>query len=293
MIFAKKSYLKIIAEKPDIFGRIPVNVLPEEKIEELKGIPRLAVGEISCIQGLDAIVPVLAKKKPDAFLPTFSYTGTEYGDIKVIDELLKQLKKTIEKDLRIYFVDPVFLGAPDFWRALNGRFAYEVFKRFKVYSACYGCRLYSVALRIPLCKKIDAKIFIYPGADAHDGCCRLYIAHSAIKYYKNLMSSFGIELWDHGMGSGPEKSTRHELFGCGQGLNYKCVFSEHFLGYDGSFDEPPGLDDYFESYAVPAAAKIISKALAGVDVDYVQEAAFTLFPAGKRKKGKSSLKKQR
>ena len=104
MIFTKKSYLKIIAEKPDIFGRIPWNILSEEKIEELKGIPRLAVGEISCVQGFDSIISILSKKKPDAFLPTFSYTGTEYGDLTAIDEILKKVKKTIEKDLRIYFV---------------------------------------------------------------------------------------------------------------------------------------------------------------------------------------------
>ena len=104
------------------------------------------------------------------------------------------------------------------------------------------------------------------------------------------MSSFGIELWDQGMGSEPENNTRHVLFGCEHGMSFKCVFSEHFLGYDGSFDEPSELAAYFESYAVPATAKIISKALAAVDVDYVRETAYTLFPAGKIKKGRSAKK---
>jgi len=289
-VFAKKSYLKIIAEKPDIFGRIPENVLPEEKIEELRKIPRLAIGEFSCIQGLNPIISILSQKRPDAFMPTFSYTGTDYGEWKNINKILYKIKKTIEKDLRIYYIDPLILGAPDFWRGLNGRFAYEIYQRFGVHCLCYGCRLYSFALRIPLCKKINAKIFIYGDTEHRGGGNKIYNSPTAMKYYKNLMSSFGIDIWYNFMNGGRKSEMPGLLAGCENGMNINCVFSEHFCKRDGSFDEPSKIDNFFETYAIPTAAKIVSRVLAGVDVDYAQEAANTLFPDVKKKTGRFKRK---
>ena len=40
-------YKKIIAEKPDGFKKFPYNILPLNKIDELKKIPRLVIGEVA------------------------------------------------------------------------------------------------------------------------------------------------------------------------------------------------------------------------------------------------------
>ncbi len=76
----KKAYLKILAHKPDIFARFPAEVLDEQTADRLRQIPRLAVAEIAGPADMPALRELLKHHRPDGLLPTFSYTGTEYGD---------------------------------------------------------------------------------------------------------------------------------------------------------------------------------------------------------------------
>ena len=192
-MFLKKKELQILAEKPDIFGDIPENILSEEKINELKRIPRIAVGEVTGPESLKAIFHVLRKIEADAFLPSLAYTGTEYGSWRALDDYLLQFKKNVEKNLRVFVIDPVILGSPNFWWALNGRFGKDLRERFKFFIPCLGCQLYLHALRVPLCKKINARLLIYgdTGYDKTHGT--IFQKKTAMYYYKTLLSSFGID----------------------------------------------------------------------------------------------------
>ena len=80
-MFAKKKFLKLLAEKNEIFGSIPENLIAPDKIEEIRRIPVVALGDIRNGKQLLAVLKVLKVKKPDAFLPVLTYTGTEYGDV--------------------------------------------------------------------------------------------------------------------------------------------------------------------------------------------------------------------
>ena len=291
-MFSKKLYLKIIAEKPDIFGNIPDSILPEEKIEELRQMPRLAIGEISGVKGLAGLLYSLSKKRPDAFLPTVSYTGTEYGDWKYIEDILKYINKIIEKNLRIYVAEPLILGSPHFWWALNGRFANELRDRFGFYSQCYGCRLYSFALRVPLSKRLNADVLIPADMETRNGDFKIYNSSLAVNYYSTLMSSFGIYLWYTHL-SGIQKKEMAEEFNLQeQQENSKilnCIFKDNYKNLEGSFKHPSNISSFFETFAIPAAAKIISRTLSGATVDYVREVADTLLPVAKPKKKRKQL----
>jgi hypothetical protein len=288
-MFSNKLFLKIFAEKPDIFGKIPENILTKEKIEELRQIPRLAVGEVSGIHSMSSLLYILSQKKVDAFLPTFSYTGTEYGDWIYLKNNFKYIKKTIENRLRIYVADPVILGAPDFWWALNGRFASELHKRFGFFSQCYGCRLYSFALRVPMCKKINANILISCDIGIQNGNSKLQNDPLAFKYYSNLMSSFGIDLGYVYLSLIQQQKISKTFNLLEQPENGKppgCVFKDNYRDLTGFSELPLKVNSFFETFAIPAAAKIISRTLAGVSVDYVKEAADTLSPGAKSNKKK-------
>ncbi|MFC1591893.1 hypothetical protein ACFL43_05170 [Thermodesulfobacteriota bacterium] len=279
-MFIKKAYLKLLAEKPEVFGSIPSGILSDEAVAEMRQIPRLAIGEITGPAGFDGIFQVLADTRPDAFVPTLSYTGTEYGSWNLLAKDLQKFKKQVQRQLSIYVAGPIVLGAPEFWWALNACFSSTVFERFGFFGHCFGCRLYACALRIPLCKLLDARAVI-TGEMKLCGTAPVSDAMTtASKYYRSLLTSFGVELWhpelraaaQHDPDENPEQ-------GSSSGSCLRCVIEGNASAADAqSTAEPDALALFFESYAIPAAAKIISRTLAGGPVDYRREVCDTLQP---------------
>ena len=289
-MFSKNKYLKIISEKPDIFGNIPELILPKEKAEELSRIPLLAIGEVSGMHNIEGIIHALSIKRPDAFLPTISYTGTEYGSWDVINKALKSMRKIIEKELRIYFAEPVLLGSPDFWWALNGYYANFIRNRFGFFSYCYGCRLYSFALRVPLSRIINADILIPADFGTQDSFDKIYNSTAAISYYQTLISGFGLDLAYSTIREKVPEDIDYD-----DGSKMQCIIEDNNLETDASNREPSGLSAFFENYALPAVAKILSVTLSGVRADYLYEVDGILSQLKKQKniKNSKSLKKKR
>lgn len=277
----KNYMLQCFAEKPDIFAAIPAEVLSLEQIEEYSHIPRLAIGELTVSSHPAAFFDVLQRLKPDAFMPTISYTGTEWGQWRATGKAHRQLKKTIEKEFNIYVTPPVLLGSPGCWWALNGRFQYELYHRFGFHCICYGCRIYSLALRIPLCKRVNARLVI-SGSASDKTSHKTYNSSQSWEYYHRFLSSFGIELhsFQGNLTQPPENAA-------------SCVFKENYIAADGSYQKPSMLSNYFEDFAIPAMARIVSKALAGTDIDYVSEVEKTLLPAPMSHKRKKAAKTAR
>jgi hypothetical protein len=283
-VFSNKNFLNIIAEKPDTFGNIPEIILPKEKAEELRQIPRLTIGEIYNAEGIEGQLYILSKKRPDAFLPTLTYTGAGYGSIKVIGEKLKAMKKIVEKKMRIYFIEPLIFGSPDFWRALNIRFSHEIKSRFGFISPCYGCRLYSFAVRVPLCKSLNVKTIIPEDIFTSNSNSKIFNSKEAVKYYRLLMSNFGIDLWYDNVSFEETRNTFKAEENTNTSRNKYCLFDENYFQMDGSFIPSNSLKDFFEKFALPAAAKIISKKLSGAKLDYDSEVKDTLLPVKKDEK---------
>jgi hypothetical protein len=280
------SYLKIIAEKPDTFCYLPENIISLEQRETLKKIPRLAVGEICGIESIPVVQSVLERTSIDAFLPTIVYTGTEYGNWHVLLAKLSSLKKVVEKSLRIYCLDPVILGAPSFWWALNGRFLCELKKRFNFYSPCLGCRLYSLAVRVPFCKQIGCMMVISGIISRRSEEYAINPSEEVMHYCKTLLSSFGINL----IKSEDEKNSIEQVMASVSSdisnICSSCIFKDNYQMLSSFLRELPDNKKYFEQFAIPAAAKIISRALAGKKNNYLHEVRDTLLPGGNLKSKK-------
>ena len=186
--------------RPDIFACLPREVLDEQTADQLRQIPRLAVAEIAGPADVQALRELLPRYRPDGLLPTFSYTGTEFGDWERLALMASEIKKTFEKELNIYTADPVVLGAPALWKALLQAHEGELATRFGFTSRCLGCRLYSFMLRVPLCKKVDAQYFIPSLSGLVERCCPAHCLPVEKKYFSFLMSGYGIDVWHQSPG---------------------------------------------------------------------------------------------
>ena len=275
------EYIKTVAEKPDTFVQSQKSILPSEQIEILKKIPRLAMGEIRGVESMGAVYAALDRKTVDAFLPTVVYTGTEYGEWKTFLKHLNTLKKKIEKTYQIYCLEPVFIGAPEFWGALNGRFMHELLKRFKFYSPCLGCRIYCYAVRIPLCKQLNCSVIISGGTPEDSTPVAINASQEVMYYCNTLLSNFGINLMyrivEENKKDIIEQDAQVKQIGRRDTCSC-CLFKENFKMMR---NDPKELHDntkYFEQFAIPAAAKIVSRVLAGKMPDYLQEVMNTLLP---------------
>jgi hypothetical protein len=280
------DYIKILSEKPDTFCHLPESTLPADQIETLNKIPRLVVGEICGIESIEAMRYALDRKSVDAFLPTIVYTGTEYGYWKTVLSKLNTFKKTVEKLLRIYCLDPVLLGAPALWWALNGRFIHELNNRFKFYSPCLGCRLYCYAVRVPLCKKLACTEIVSGRIHTKNEPVTINTSAEVMYYSRTLLSNFGIKM-SKTMTAEENKDCTASKAGRASSEEDNsctcCVFKDNYQQLRGCLHEMPDNKKYFEQFALPATAKIVSMVLAGKKIDYLQEVTDTLLPGEKLK----------
>lgn len=273
-MLTKKKNLKIIAEKREIFASVPEDILSRDKVAEIRRIPSVALGDIRNSNHVTASLKVLQNKKPDAFVPVVTYSGAEYGDWTGFEKYLKQIKSAVEKKLKIYVPCLLIAGAPDFFRSLNTACSEGVNRRFGFYSPCLGCRLYSLAVKVPLCRQLNAKIMIsgdiVPIADVKAVEC----FYEDLRACSLLMKGFGIELWDTAVSvpegdrvlaelnvkNRPEGRTRLHC------VMNPCCSSDRLLG-----GNRKKVRKYYEDFAIPAAARVLSRVFAGDSVDYAKE----------------------
>ena len=268
----KKEFQKICADKPDLFGAFPESMLSLKQIEELRTIPRVAVGEVPGSGEFNPLYETLMRYRPNAFVPTLAYTGTEYGSWNSFYTACKKLKKHIQRNLNIYCTDPVILGAPSFWKALNAAFRETLRSRFGLNCVCLGCRLYACALRIPLCKKIESGIFLFWQSGQYKGCESL-AANDLLMYCRIFMRGFGIDVVQVKEDTVPESVTDgggKDNHGSAQGF-LECVFAQSVRKREEGKRPSVCTIKFFESYAIPAVARVISKTLSGMRFNYIDE----------------------
>jgi hypothetical protein len=285
-MFNKSIFKKNIAEKQDGMKAYIHNLFPQDYIEELKKIPRLVLGHVSGIESMVVLYASLTHIKADALVLMSAYTGTGYGEQKTLWKDLQALKSAIEKTRRIYCVGPIVIGAPQFWRALNGRFVQELISRYRFYCPCFGCRLYLCALTIPLCKALNIETVASGNISGRGGGGSIFATNTANYYCAHLLSSFGIKLMYNIVNEETAQKVKTEMNI--KTINeeddcFPCVFQNNCRMLDTTWKEPPHLNLYFERFLIPATAKIISKVLSGRDFDYCDEVADVLMPGTKLK----------
>jgi len=142
---------EIYFNKSECVINLPEWLLPIGKINEYSSNRHLAIVEIAGRDSIAAAIKSVEKEKFTNLLPTFVYTGTEYGPWSSVMNAVERLSKRLP-ETRIH--NPVVMGSPSFWQALNGRFISELISRYDFYTPCIGCHLYLHSIRIPLAIKV-------------------------------------------------------------------------------------------------------------------------------------------
>ncbi|MBW2568941.1 MAG: hypothetical protein JRD93_13615 [Deltaproteobacteria bacterium] len=138
---------EVYLNKPESVVSLPKWLLPSRKVEEYRAMSSLAIVEIA---GRDSVAAAVKAVEDEGFtdlLPTYVYTGTEYGAWSSVGEAVKRLSKRLP-EIRVH--PPLVFGSPLFWQALNGRFINELIAKYDFFTPCIGCHLYLHSVRIPL-----------------------------------------------------------------------------------------------------------------------------------------------
>ena len=254
---------KLYLNKKECVIDSPEWLLSPETIIGFKDISRMAIVEMAGRDSVAAAIKSVGEEEFSDLLPTFVYTGTEYGSWPSVMMAVERLSNRLP-GTRIHNL--VVMGSPDFWRALNGRFISILIEKYGFYTPCIGCHLYLHSIRIPLALKIGGVPIISGERERHNGHIKINQNSVALDFYKKLSKDFGIQLllplrhiqegshikeilgfhWQEGK----------EQLGCTLSGNYRRLDSEQNI--------PSHLvQRYMKEFAIPCTKKIIESYVVG------------------------------
>ena len=281
--FKSKKIVSILAEKPDMMSAFPEDVLSAQQLEEMARIPDIALCDITMMADHQALDQMFLSERPDAVLPAVAYCGVERVRWSVFDSTVASLRKKLERAWHVHVLKPVVLGSPMFRSALCLYAGMQAEQQTRLALQCAACMFYRAAVFIPLCKK-SAVSKLYLGGLA--SCCSRVadIEQSAglLKYCKILLSGYGIELFMNTPAVNPVQDEAAESDALDV-PGFEC-----FGSMPDGCDQLPAdiegklLQGYFENFAIPFAANVMSRLLAGHAVDFLA-AARSFLPAQKKK----------
>jgi len=266
-----------MAEIPDqvLFAEKPEIIIPfdDGRLEELRRIPGLVIGEIAGRDSVAALLKALESDDVGAVLPVAVYAGTEYGDWRSFCHNAAFLRRVAQSRFNKPVLDLVWMGSPPLWWALNGRFISEMVRRFGGYSPCLGCHFYLHAVRIPLAVRLTCAIVVGGDRERHDAEVKINQLGSVLDVYEHLFRHFGLKLRlplravnattdvDAILGSGWP----------GGSAQPRCVLSSNYRRLDGSVAwAEADVMAFIDRFAYPVLEQIISGLVQGRLVDYEQ-----------------------
>jgi hypothetical protein len=268
--FLDSRLRELYANKPECVIDLPEWLLPSQKIDAYLGMTGLAIVEVA---GRDSIAAAIKSVQDQGFtdlLPTYVYTGTEYGSWESVEGAVERLAARLP-EVRIH--DLVVLGSPDFWQALNGRFISELIARHGFFTPCVGCHLYLHSARVPLSITLGRVPIISGERQQHDGGIKVNQISQALDVYENMAKHFGVRLTfplrHIGEGDkiteilGFEWQAGREQLGCVLSGNYRTLDrSKQIKGTQ--------VKTYLEDFAGPCAKEILESYIQGHVPNHVQ-----------------------
>lgn len=277
--FNRKNIMHMLAETPDMISVFPEFVLSAQQRNDMAHIPHIALCDVTMMTSPQALDYSFLSSRPDAVLPVAAYSGVERLRWNEFDNSVAALKKHCEWKWHVHVLSPVVLGAPLFRSALCLYAGTLTDQHMRMSLHCAACFFYRAAAFIPLCRQCNVNA-LYLGGLAP--CCNrsleLEKSGGVLKYCRILLSGYGIELF---MPMSHEKGVSGE--DGGDEREFECL-----IHFPGSVDSDPTdmrdevMQHYFENFAIPLAANVMSRLLAGHDVDFI-ETARTLLPSGRKK----------
>jgi hypothetical protein len=266
---------QIFRDKPErIIGFLDEYTFQSEA-KDMAGSPGLAIVELAGRDSVAAALAAVEERGLDALLPTYVYTGSEHGPFSWIEEALARLTSRLPAGVKV--LEPLIMGSPDFWRALNGGFMGELNRRYGLSPVCVGCHLYLHAARIPLARLLGGSgkgaPIISGERESHDNKIKLNQVAPALDAYAGLCSEFGVELMvpiRHVIdGSRIEKILSLAWPEGGEQLG--CVLSGNYRGCDGQVDfNPKALEAFLDEFALPLTRKVLDAYLDGHTPNHMQ-----------------------
>lgn len=247
--------------------------LPETGMK-LPGLKDPSAAAIVEIAGRDSIAAALAYLRAGQLVPTIVYTGTEYGDPSVLLDNVAFLKDRLAG--RSELLEPVILGSPRWWAAVNGRplnLIHQVFGRSFI---CVGCHMYLHAVRVLLALRLGMPTIISGERERHGGWMKLNQSPPVLDAYAELARRYGVELAQPLRRVEGEAEMASLVGDWPEGRRQRgCVLlgNENRLDLDGTLEPPPlppGLDHYLRDYLLPVTSGIVDDYLEGKETDVLK-----------------------
>ena len=178
-------------DKRECVINFPESLLSVEHMDAYRAMPGLAIVEIA---GRDSVAAAIKAVEDEGFtdlLPTYVYTGTEYGAWSSVGDAVKRLSARLP-GTRVHPL--LVMGSPRFWQALNGRFAGELASRYGALLSCVGCHLYLHSVRIPLAVTLGKIPIVSGEREHHDGAVKINQTGEALNFYQATAEEFEVRL---------------------------------------------------------------------------------------------------
>jgi hypothetical protein len=257
----EKHLQELFLNKPDLVTDFPECLLSEQSIENYRFISKLALVEIA---GRDSIAAAIKSVQEYGFtdvLPTYVYTGTEYGPWDIVNQALLRLKNRLHH-VRIHPL--MVLGSPDLWKALNGAFISELVSMYGLYTPCIGCHLYLHAVRIPLALLLGNIPIVSGERERHNGSVKINQISEVLDSYQNLTETFNIQLLLplRKISHGQEIETILQTDWQESKGQLNCCLSSNYRLIDGSVEmSKTQAVHYLNEFAIPGTEKIVREYL--------------------------------
>lgn len=247
----------------------PVEAIGPARVDMLRALPDLAIGAIAGRDSLAAIVTAVREGGFSTIMPTSVATGTEYGDMDAPLHAVAALRSLLRHEADV--LDPVRIGSPRLWAAMNGRFSAEVAARWGLCSPCFACHLYVHLVRVPMSWALGMAPVITGERDSHDGRLKYSQTSASIDAETRVLARAGVELltpvrtWDSARISsaveGYNEPPDHQL--C-------CVHSGNFKRLDGTVTlDAENYSAYLSEYFEPVGLAVVEAWREGVaEPDY-------------------------
>jgi hypothetical protein len=281
--FKRKEIVRILAEKPDMISAFPEYVLSAQQLADMAHIPDIAVCDITMMTDMQAFDSMFLSKRPDAVLPAAVYCGMERVRWGNLDSTVSVIKKNLERTWHVHVLPPVVLGAPLFRSALCLYAGMQAAQQTRSALQCAACFFYRAAAYIPLCKLCNISR-MYLGGLAP--CCarvaEIDQSSGLLKYAKILLSGYGVEL-DMAMAAVDAVQCVDADCDGGDMPGFECFADVYSCSDNARLSLHKDLiQRYFENFAIPFSANVMSRLLAGHAVDFIA-AASSLLPVDRKK----------
>jgi hypothetical protein len=263
-----------------MISAFPEYVLSAQQLADMAHIPDIAVCDITMMTDMQALDSMFLSKRPDAVLPAAVYCGMERVRWSKLDSTVSAFKKNLERTWHVHVLPPVALGAPLFRSALCLYAGMQAAQQTRSALQCAACFFYRAAAFIPLCKLCNINRLYLGGLSP---CCArvadIEQSSGLLKYARILLSGYGVEF---DMAMDAVECVDADCDG-GDMPGFECFADVSSCPENARTSVHKDLIQcYFENFAIPFSANVMSRLLAGHDVDFLT-AARSLLPVERKK----------